>query len=178
MLRVAMACVIGVLWGGEPPYPDDIPVSDGFAPRFPSEKNKAEAGAPVPRAEEPPPVPTGEANPCDSVPPEAQMSCPLADKVVAIEPTSQGVRLLVLRGLPANQLRDELTCQVSQAQTRSDTPPACSFIGPDMNVVVRPQGKGTTAVEIVTSPPDEAKASILQERVETAFPRARKPPNR
>ena len=122
-------------------------------------------------------ITTGEANPCDGVSPEAQMSCPLADKVVAIEPTSQGVRLLVRLGLPANQLRDELVCQVSQARVNSDTPPACGFIAPEMDVVVRPQGGGTTAVEIVTSPPDEAKASILQERVKTAFPRARKPPN-
>ena len=151
-------------------------MTDGFSPRFPSEK-EAEAAAQVTRVEEPPVIPSSKANPCDGVPPEAQMSCPLADNVVAIEPMSQGVRLLVRRGLPANQLRDELICQVSQARIRSDTPPACAFIGSDMNVVVRSQGKATTAVEIVTSPPDEAKASILQERVKTAFPRARKPPN-
>jgi hypothetical protein len=153
---MAMVCVIGVLWNGEPPYPDDVPVTDGFSPRFPSEKDWNEAGPPVRRVEEPTPViPTNKASPCDGVLPEAQMSCPLADKVVAIEPMAQGVRLLVRRELSASQLRDELVCQVSQARIASDSPPpACGFIGPDMNVVVRPAGKATTAVEIVTSPPD------------------------
>lgn len=178
MLRLAMVCLIGVLSSGEPPYPDDVPVTDGFSPRFPSEKDWAEAGPPPRRVEEPTLViPSDKANPCEGVSPQAQMSCPLTDKVVAIEPMSQGVRLLVRPALPANQLRDELICQVSQARTRSETPPACMFIDTDMNVVMRPQGKATTTVEIVTSPPDEAKASVLQERVKTAFPRAaRRPP--
>ena len=177
MLRLAMVGVIGMLWSGEPPSPDDAPVTDGFLPRFPSEKEMAEEDRQMNKLEDKergPVAPTDEANPCDNVAPEAQMSCPLSDKVVAIEPIPQGVRLLVHRGLPADQLREELTCQVSQARVRSVSSPACSFIGADMDVAVRPQGKGTTAVEILTSPPDQAKAGILQKRVETAYPRARK----
>jgi hypothetical protein len=176
MLRLAMVAVMGMLWSGEPPYPDDVPVTDGFLPRFPTEKEMSEEDKQMNRLEDKergPVAPTDKANPCDTVAPEAQMSCPLSDKVVAIEPLPQGVRLLVHRGLPADQLREELTCQVSQARVRSDTP-SCAFIGPGMDVAVRPQGKGTTAVDIVTSPPDAAKAGILQKRVEIAYPRARK----
>jgi hypothetical protein len=176
MLRLAMVCMMGMLWSGEPPYPDDVPVTDGFLPRFPTVKEMNVEDAEMKRLEKDhsPVAQTGKPNPCDSVTPEAQMSCPLTDKVVAVEPIPQGVRLLVHRGLPPDQMRDELICQLSLAEVKADTPPSCTFLGPDMVVAVRPQGKGTTAVEIVTDPPDAARASVLQTKAKTAFPKARK----
>jgi hypothetical protein len=178
MLRVlVVGCAVGLLWFGQPARQGEWP-DDGFDDRFPlrAEAPKPDAGL----AREPPVrviapvVPGGRANPCDGVPPQDQLSCPLVGRVTAVERTSQGVRLVVRRGPPVGQLRNQLICQQSQAAVRPDEPPACSFLDPELTVIVRDQGNGTTAVELRQTPPDAAKVGLLQERVETAFPAARR----
>jgi hypothetical protein len=176
MLRLmSVAFGAALLWGAQPP--DEIPAEDGLSPRFPSRLGAPADEAPLhnPRPKPPAPVATlGGDNPCDGVAPEAQLSCPLTGRVVAVEPITQGVRLVVRKGPPANQLRAQLICQMSQAAAEPDRPPACSFLDADMNLVVRVQNRTTTAVELLPSPPDEARLGMLQQRVESAFPGARK----
>lgn len=177
MLRVvAIGCAAALLWLGQ--RQGELPEGDGFPARFPSELGRPDGGSPPEQRVKvmTPLVEVGTASPCQGVAPEDQLSCPLTDKVVAIEPITQGVRLLVRRGPSANKLRDQLVCQVSLASAKPDTPPPCSFLGPDVNLVVRPRGKSTTAVEILPAAPDGANVGLLQERVETAFPQARRAP--
>lgn len=176
MLRVLLVgCAMGLLWFGQ--RQGELP-DDGFDDRFPlrAERPKPEAGlATEQRARVMAPVvPSGGVNPCDGIAPQDQLSCPLTGRVTAIEPITNGVRLLVRRGPPPNKLRDQLVCQLSLASVKPDTPAACSFLGPDVNVVVRSLEKAITAVEILPSPPDEARVGLLQERIEAAFPNARK----
>jgi hypothetical protein len=170
-----VGCAMGLLWFGQ--RQGELP-DDGFDDRFPlrAEAPKPDAGL----ATEPPVkviapvVPGARANPCDGVPPQDQLSCPLTGRVTAVERMSQGVRMIVRRGPPPGQLRNQLICQQSQAAVKRDEPPACSFLDPELTVTVRDQGNTTTAVELRPTRPDAAKVGLLQERVETAFPGARR----
>lgn len=177
MLRVlVVGCAMGLLWFGQ--RQGELP-DDGFDDRFPlrAEAPKPDAGLPTQPAVKviTPVVPGARANPCDGVPPQDQLSCPLVGRVSAVERTSQGVRLVLRRGPPAGQLRNQLICQQSQAAVRPNEPPACSFLDPELTVVVREQGKAASTVELRPSDPDQAKVGLLQKRVEAAFPGARRP---
>lgn len=176
MLRVLLVgCAVGLLWSGQ--RQGELP-DDGFDDRFPvrAQRPTPDAGLPTepPVRVVAPVVESGRSNPCDGVTPQEQLSCPLTGRVTAVERFSQGVRLQVRRGPPVEQLRNQLICQLSQAAVNPDAPPACTFLDSNLNVIVRAQGKGATAVELRPAPPDETKLGLLQERVETAFPDARK----
>jgi hypothetical protein len=172
MGRVAVVCAVA-LWLGQ--RQGQTPQDDGFSPRFPRESARPDAGAPPPTALPPVPPPVGAgAAACTGVPPQQQLSCPLSGRVTAIEPISQGARLVVRRGrLSADGLRAQLLCQLSLAGARAELTPACSFLAPGMDVIVRTRGRSALAVELL-APGDDAAAGILRQRLQTAFPRARR----
>lgn len=171
MVRLLMVVVL--LWAGQ--RQGQVPAEDGVSPRFVPEAARPDAAASAARTPVAPPAAGADVAACSGVLPEQQLSCPLTGRVTAIEPVSQGVRLVVRRrGLSADQLRGQLVCQLSMAATRSELSPPCSFLAAGTNVVVRPRGKSALAVELLLTPGDEAAVGLLRERVETAFPKARR----
>jgi hypothetical protein len=177
MRRLAMLWAVGT-WLAAEKAPPLSPADDDVSPRFPQSAGRTpDAGAPV--ATQGPSPPEGQPSVCVDVPPEAQLSCPLSGRVTSLEPVSRGVRLVVRRrGLVAEQVRAALSCQVSLAAVRKEFRPACSFLSPGMNLVVRERGRSSLSVELLLPTADDGPLGLLRQQVESAFPRARALPDR
>jgi hypothetical protein len=110
---------------------------------------------------------------CTDVPAGDRLSCPLDNGVAALEPVADGVRLLLERGIgPPDRLRAAFACQLSVAQLDPDAPPPCPFLTADTGVVVC-ERRGRAIVDLFVDP-RIADPGVLRERLEVAFPNAKR----
>jgi hypothetical protein len=157
------------------------PERDDFSERFPSREGgarkrarRAEEARPRAAAEEVRAAPSVAPDLCANLDAEDRLNCPLDRQGPAsrVETIPGGTRIWFGKQVDAGRLQRSLDCQRRAAQDGPQAPSTCPLLGPTVGVKVGQEKRGVF-VELTEA--DEGAASVLRERVKTAFPAEARP---